>query len=223
MDGIQIGYARVSTTDQDLTAQRVALLRLGVADAQIYVGSRDDGSEPRSPWLAGSSRSGEKRRHFVVTRLDRLARSLRDARDIADELTAKGAALSLGGSRYDPTDPVVRLLFNMLGMVAEFERDLISMRTREGMAVARAKGRLKGKQPKLSRTQRALLFELGTAETTARRKLLNCSACLERPFIAGSNAAGQRSSPHARRTSIEVACGGRRNRNPLAARPSSRR
>ena len=96
----------------------------------------------------------------MVTKLDRLARSLRDARDIADELTTKGVALSLGGSRYDPTDPVGRLLFNVLAMVAEFERDLISMRTREGMAVARAKGRLKGKQPKLSTSQRKLLFEV---------------------------------------------------------------
>ena len=102
-------------------------------------------------------RSGDT---LVVTKLDRLARSLRDAREIADELTTKGVALSLGGNRYDPTDPVGRLLFNVLAMVAEFERDLISMRTREGMAVARAKGRLKGKQPKLSKTQRALLFEV---------------------------------------------------------------
>lgn len=93
-------------------------------------------------------------------RLDRLARSVKDARDIADELTTKGVALSLGGSRYDPTDPVGRLLFNVLAMVAEFERDLISMRTKEGMAVAKAKGRLKGKQPKLSLTQRKLLFEV---------------------------------------------------------------
>lgn len=102
-------------------------------------------------------RSGDT---LVVTKLDRLARSLRDAREIADELTTKGVALSLGGSRYDPTDPVGRLLFNVLAMVAEFERDLISMRTREGMAVARAKGRLKGKQPKLSTAQRKLLYEI---------------------------------------------------------------
>ncbi|GAA1970216.1 hypothetical protein GCM10009776_36600 [Microbacterium deminutum] len=160
MDGIQIGYARVSTTDQDLTAQREALLRLGVADAQIYVDHGMTGANRARPGLRealAAVRSGDT---LVVTKLDRLARSLRDARDIADELTAKGVALSLGGSRYDPTDPVGRLLFNVLGMVAEFERDLISMRTREGMAVARAKGKLKGKQPKLSKTQRALLFEL---------------------------------------------------------------
>ncbi len=101
-----------------------------------------------------------------------------DARDIADELTAKDVALSLGGSRYDPTDPVGRLLFNVLAMVAEFERDLISMRTREGMAVARAKGRLKGKQPKLSKTQRRLLFEVvdrGEYTQTEIAELFNVS------------------------------------------------
>lgn len=66
--------------------------------------------------------------------------------------------MSLGGSRYDPTAPVGRLLVTVLAMVAEFEREMISMRTKEGMAVARAKGHLKGKQPKLSMAQRKLLL-----------------------------------------------------------------
>ena len=68
--------------------------------------------------------------------------------------------LSLGSSQYDPTDPVGRLLFNVLSMVAEFESDLIRMRTREGMAIARAKGRLRGKQPKLSVLPRRHLMAL---------------------------------------------------------------
>ncbi len=86
----------------------------------------------------------------MVTKLDRLARSLPDARAIADELTARQISLPLGGSVYDPTDAVGRLLFNVLAMVAEFESDLIRLRTREGMKVAKAKGRLRGKQPKLN-------------------------------------------------------------------------
>ena len=72
---------------------------------------------------------------LVVTKLDRLARPLPDARDIADELTRKGVSLSLGGSVYDPIDSVGRLLFNALGMVAEFEADLI--RTHEGTQIDR--------------------------------------------------------------------------------------
>ncbi len=89
--------------------------------------------------------------------------SLPDARDIADELTRREVKLSLGGTVHDPTDPVGRLLFNVLAMVAEFEADLIRMRTREGMKVAKAKGRLHGKQPKLSARQEAHLVELHAA------------------------------------------------------------
>ena len=72
-----------------------------------------------------------------MTKLDRLARSLRDATDIAEELTRREVRLNLGGSLYDPTDPVGRLLFNVLGMVAEFESDLIRPRTRKRMATAK--------------------------------------------------------------------------------------
>jgi DNA invertase Pin-like site-specific DNA recombinase len=97
---------------------------------------------------------------LVVTKLDRLARSLRDATDIADELTKKGVALNLGGAVYDPTDPVGRLLFNVLGMVAEFEADLIRARTREGMAIAKAAGKLRGRKPKLTASQEEHLVQL---------------------------------------------------------------
>jgi DNA invertase Pin-like site-specific DNA recombinase len=100
---------------------------------------------------------------LVVTKLDRLARSLADARDIVDELTAREVELNLGGSVHDPTDPIGRLLFNVLAMVAEFEADLIKMRAREGMKVARARGRLRGKQPKLSPSQEAHLVDLHRA------------------------------------------------------------
>ncbi|MDQ0000142.1 DNA invertase Pin-like site-specific DNA recombinase [Pseudarthrobacter sulfonivorans] len=109
----------------------------------------------------------------MVTKLDRLARSLPDARDIADELTRKGVALNLGGSVYDPHDPVGKLLFNVLGMVAEFEADLIRARMREGMAVAKAKGRLRGKQPKLSKAQEAHLVSLHQAGCTPPPRSLN--------------------------------------------------
>ena len=96
----------------------------------------------------------------MVTKLDRLARSLPDARAIAEELTARQVRLNLGGSVYDPTGPVGRLLFNVLAMVAEFESDLIRLRTREGMKVAKAKGHLRGKQPKLNHRQEAHLASL---------------------------------------------------------------
>jgi DNA invertase Pin-like site-specific DNA recombinase len=77
---------------------------------------------------------------LVVTKLDRLARSLPDARAIAEEPTVRQVRLSLGGSVYDPHDLVGRLLFNVLAMVAGFEADLIRLRTREGMRVAKGQG-----------------------------------------------------------------------------------
>ena len=92
--------------------------------------------------------------------LDRLAGSLPDARNIADELTTRQVRLSLGGSVYDPTDAVGRLMFNVLAMIAEFEADLIRLRTTEGMKVANAKGHVHGKRPKLSRRQEAHLVSL---------------------------------------------------------------
>ena len=160
MSGIPIGYARCSTEEQDLTAQVEALAALGVDPQRIYVDHELTGTNRERPGLAralAACRSGDT---LVVTKLDRLARSLPDARAIAEELTAREVKLSLGGSVHDPTDPVGRLLFNVLAMVAEFEADLIKMRTREGMKVARAKGRLRGKQPKLSPRQEAHLVAL---------------------------------------------------------------
>ncbi len=99
----------------------------------------------------------------MVTKLDRLARSVPDARAIADELTAREVKLNIGGSVHDPTDPIGKLLFTALSMVAEFEADLGRLRTREGMAIAKAKGRLRGKKPKLSPSQEAHLVELHRA------------------------------------------------------------
>ena len=149
-----------STDQQDLTAQRDALLSLGVEAERIYVDHGLTGTNRERPGLRealAACRAGDT---LVVTKLDRLARSLPDARAIADELTSRRISLSLGGSDYDPTDAVGRLLFNVLAMVAEFESDLIRLRTREGMKVARAKGRLRGKQPKLTRRQEAHLVSL---------------------------------------------------------------
>lgn len=112
---------------------------------------------PRSAACVGCLSAGDT---LLMTKLDRLARSLPDARDILDELTKRKIKLSLGGSIHDPTDPVGRLLFNVLAMVAEFESDLIRLRTREGMKVAKVKGRLRGKQPKLKPNQAKHLLEL---------------------------------------------------------------
>ena len=102
---------------------------------------------------------------LVVPKLDRLARSVPDARAIADQLLEHGMRLALGRTLYDPDDPMGKMVFNILATFAEFEADLIRMRTREDMAIARAKGKLRGKQPKLSdRQQRELSRMHATGE-----------------------------------------------------------
>ena len=163
MTALLIGYARVSTDEQDLTAQRDGLASLGVAPERIYVDHGLTGTNRERPGLREAMAACRDGDTLVVTKLDRLARSLPDAREIIDDLTRRQVTLSLGGSLHDPTDPVGRLLFNVLAMVAEFESDLIRLRTREGMKVAKAKGRLRGKQPKLNPRQEAHLVALHNA------------------------------------------------------------
>ena len=148
-----IGYARCSTDKQDLEAQRSALLSLGVEIERIYTDHGYSGTNRARPGLdqaLAAVRSGDT---LVVPKLDRLARSVPDARSIADLLSTRGAKLALGASVYDPADPLGKLFFNILATIAEFEVDLIRQRTREGMAIAKKKGKLKGKKPKLTDKQ----------------------------------------------------------------------
>src|SRR5690625_8054106 len=133
MSELLIGYARCSTDEQDLTAQQDALAGLGAGPERIYVDHGLTGRNTQRPGLRealAACRAGDT---LVVTKLDRLARSLPDARAIADELTARQISLSLGGSLYDPTDAVGRLLFNVLAMVAEFGSDLLPPPTVAGL------------------------------------------------------------------------------------------
>jgi DNA invertase Pin-like site-specific DNA recombinase len=163
MTATLIGYARCSTDEQDLTAQRQRLAELDVAEDRIYLDRGLTGTNRARPGLdqaLAAVRTGDT---LVVPKLDRLARSVPDARDIGDALTARGIRLSLGGSIYDPVDPMGKMFFNILATFAEFEVDLLRMRTREGMAVARAKGKLRGKQPTLSAKQQAHLVQLHSA------------------------------------------------------------
>jgi DNA invertase Pin-like site-specific DNA recombinase len=158
-----LGYARCSLDEQGLTAQRGILLGLGVTEERIYLDHGLTGTNRDRPGLdqaLAAVRAGDT---LVVPKLDRLARSVPDARDIGDSLAARGVKLSLGGTIYDPADPMGKMFFNILATFAEFEVDLLRMRTREGMAVARAKGKLRGKQPKLSGRQQRELARMAAA------------------------------------------------------------
>jgi DNA invertase Pin-like site-specific DNA recombinase len=127
-----------------------------VAEDRIYLDHGLTGTNRDRPGLAQALAAVRAGNTLVVPKLDRLARSVPDARDIGDSLAARGVRLSLGGQVYDPHDPMGKLFFNILATFAEFEVDLLRMRTREGMAIAKAKG----KPPKLSSAQQRHLLEL---------------------------------------------------------------
>jgi len=162
---------------------------------RIYVDHGLTGTNRARPGLRqalAACRAGDT---LAVAKLDRLARSVPDARDIVDELTGRGVRLNLGGSVHDPTDPVGRLLFNVLAMVAEFEADLARARTREGMAVARAKDRLRGKRPKLNPRQEAHLVSGGAPVGTPPSSWPSCSTSPAPRSTAPSNAPARRRKP----------------------------
>lgn len=147
MAALLFGYARCSTDQQGLTAQRAGVTAPGIASPRIYDDHGLTGTNRERHGLRealAANREGDTR---GVTKLDRLAGSLPDARAIADELTAGRSASAWVGQCTTPTDTVARFLFNVLAMIAEFESDLIRLRTREGMKITKAKGRLRGASP----------------------------------------------------------------------------
>ena len=149
MTATLIGYARCSTDRQDLAAQRQERLALGVAEDRIYTDHGLTGTTRARPGLDPSLAAVRAGDTLVVPKLDRLARSVPDARAIADQLRERGVKLALGRALYDPDDPMGKMFFNILATFAEFKAGLIRLRTRDGMAIARAKGKLRGKQPKV--------------------------------------------------------------------------
>jgi hypothetical protein len=122
-----------------------------------------------------------------------------DARAIAGELEKRGVKLALGGSVHDPTDPMGRMFFDILATFAGFEADLIRMRARKGMAVARAKGKLKGRKPKLSdrrQTELRRMYDTEEYSISGFAEVFDMSRptvsrVLARTKAAGAGAAGQ--------------------------------
>ncbi|HEV2774205.1 MAG TPA: recombinase family protein [Solirubrobacteraceae bacterium] len=179
----------------DLTAQRDALAALGVPLTRTYVDHGLTGTNRQRPGLRealAACRSGDT---LVVTKLDRLARSLPDARDILEDLTTREVELSISGSVHDPSDPVGRLLFNVLAMVAESESDLIRLSTKEGMRIAKAKGHLRGRPPKLNPRQEEHLVMLHRAGEHSTAELSDLFGVGRSTVYRVIERDGQRSKP----------------------------
>jgi DNA invertase Pin-like site-specific DNA recombinase len=158
------GYARVSTRDQDLTAQDAQLMDAGCA--KVFK-EKVSGAKTDRPELAKLIRRLEPGDALVVTRLDRLARSTRDLLNVLDELAKRGAGFrSLKDTWADTTRPHGKLMVTVLGGLAEFERELIRARTGEGRSRAKARGVKFGRPKKLTSHQRQeALQRLAAGET----------------------------------------------------------
>jgi DNA invertase Pin-like site-specific DNA recombinase len=146
-----IGYARVSTEDQNLDGQLDALKAAG---AERIFADKITGTARRRPELdrlLDQLRQGDV---ITVTKYDRLARSLRDLLDIVDTIQAHGAGFRSLAEDIDTTTPAGRLVFHVFASIAQFERERISERTKEGLEAAKRRGRIGGRPPALSVAQR---------------------------------------------------------------------
>lgn len=141
---MKIGYARVSTQDQDLSLQLDALKEIGCD--QIYQEKITSSAKerPQLQRMMSQLREGDM---VVVWKLDRLARSLKDLVSLVNEIQERGAGLHSLNDHIDTTTPHGKFTFHLFAALAEFERDIIRERTKAGLAAARARGR-KGGRPK---------------------------------------------------------------------------
>ena len=163
------GYARVSTTDQDFTLQREALERAGCAVI-------------REEKVSGSSRQGREQLgilltflqpgdELVVTRVDRLARSIGDLQDIVRELRQKKVALVATEQPVDTSTAAGKAFLDMLGVFAEFETHLRRERQREGIAKAKARGVYKGRKPTVDAAKVHELHQQGMGPVAIAAKM----------------------------------------------------
>ena len=146
-----IGYARVSTDDQSLDSQTDALSAAGAEKvfADKISGSRR--TRPELDRMLEQLRDGDV---VTVTKYDRLARSLKDLLEIVEAIRARGAGFRSLAEDIDTTTPAGRLVFHVFASIAQFERERISERTRDGLASARKRGRIGGRPRALSDAQK---------------------------------------------------------------------
>ena len=149
------GYARVSTTDQDLSIQVAALKAAGcvIVRSEKVSGTSTNGRDALKLLLELCQEGDE----LVVTRIDRLARSIGDLYDIAKTLKDKGASLKATEQSFDTSNAVGRLTFGLLGLFAEFEAAIRKERQLEGIAKAKLAGVYKGRHPSIDPAEVARL------------------------------------------------------------------
>lgn len=156
-----IGYARVSTTDQNLDAQIDALTAVGVERIFADKISGSARQRPELNKLLDQLRIGDV---VVVTKYDRLSRSLKDLLKIVETIQEQKAGFRSLAEDIDTTTPAGRLVFHIFASIAQFERERISERTKEGLEAARRRGRVGGRPPALSPRQKDEVRRMRDAE-----------------------------------------------------------
>ena len=154
---MKIGYARISTADgkQSLDLQIDALKKAGVTSKNIYT-DKVSGKKSQRPGLDACLKALRKGDVLVIWKLDRLGRSLKHLVNTVEDLTDQDIGLKVlegKGAQIDTTTASGKLMFGIFGALAEFEAELISERTRAGLAAARARGRCGGRPPKMTRSK----------------------------------------------------------------------
>lgn len=172
---MQIGYARCSTQNQSLDAQLEQLTNCTKIFKEKLSGGKYD--RPELNRAIDYLREGDS---LVVTKLDRLARSLTDLHKLVAEIEAKGASLNILNQSIDTSTSSGKLMFSMLGAFAEFERDLINERVQEGLDRAKAKGVKLGKPRQISTSKRKRIVQLVEDENSSLTKqeiadMIGCS------------------------------------------------
>lgn len=145
--GKKLGYGRVSTSDQSTDIQKQALMSAGAEKLFLenYTGTK--ANRPELDRLRDQMRKGDT---VLVTKLDRLARSTKDLLNLVSEFQDAGVELVVLEQNIDTSTTEGKFLLNILGAVAELERDLIVARTQQGLAAAKARGRVGGRKQKLN-------------------------------------------------------------------------
>ena len=156
-----LGYARVSTGDQHLDAQISALTDSGAERIWAEKISGSKRARPELERMLDQLRPGDV---VVVTKYDRLSRSLQDLLTLVEHVRARGAGFRSLAEDIDTTTPAGRLVFHVFASIAQFERERIAERTREGLAAARKRGRVGGRPPALSPEQKEEVRRLRDSE-----------------------------------------------------------
>lgn len=193
-DSIKIGYARVSTSEQDLRMQREALIAAGVDPRDIWEEKVSGASLKKRVQFQGMMKDIRQGDTIYVWKLDRLARNALDLHETVKFIEEKGASLVvLTMPGMDTTTPMGKAMFGMLAVFAEFERAIAYERTMAGLAAARAAGRTGGRTSSVTDEQVLALVNLPLADAAKRLKM-SVPGVKKRLAVAMKNAEERRSS-----------------------------